>query len=211
MGWLMFGYAHAHARTHTHSHRQVLIDEWSRQGSQRIGSQKRPEGKDFWQGICLAVCNWQNKNLRTISGTLASERERERNKLAILFAEGCLGACIWCYRYTVWWYLSPWRDPGRWCTREGGLVTSHCCKLDNRQLFTSQGSPESQGWVLCCSAYSFVYCDASSLTSDACHFTNSVLFSVEIHMIAEIIPPSKLCLHYQSINLPPADFTLVLE
>ena len=110
-----------HARTHTHT--QILTAEWS----QQIGSlsRKRPEGKEFWQGICLAVSAWQNKSLRTLSGTPKKwEREREkRDKLVILSEEGCLGACIRCYRYRLMVSPPPLRsDPGEmmhWAGRLG--------------------------------------------------------------------------------------------
>lgn len=69
---LLQGSVHAYVCAHTHTHIPYRWVESSVQSTdwKSNSSWKRPEGKEFWQGICLAVSAWQNKSLRTFVGTL---------------------------------------------------------------------------------------------------------------------------------------------
>lgn len=144
--------------THTHTHRDLY--RWVESSVQSTdwksnSSWKRPKGKEFWQGICLAVSAWQNKSLRTLGGT-PGKLEREEQISDIV-----QGGMFWGLHLMLSLPsdgISPWGDPGRCAAgREGGSVTSHCCKLDNMQLFTTENRPESQVLSHVCSLVVFFH------------------------------------------------------
>lgn len=108
----------------------------------------------------------------------------ERNKLEILFAEGCLRACIWCYRYRL--MVSHLEvilgddAPGReaW-SRLIAVSWITCSCLHHKAARTPRvGSSVASAYVFFFIAMKFPHFRCMSLH-------NHVLYCVEINMIAE--------------------------
>lgn len=108
--------------THTHTHTQTSL-KMSGVNSAVNRLEVKLFMKDAWRkrvltrnlSRCLRLTKHQLTYTKWNSGEV-----RERNKLVILFAEGCLGACIWCYHYC--------------------LMTSHL------QVILRDGAPGREAW-----------------------------------------------------------------
>lgn len=74
----------------------------------------------------LTYVQWNSGEVREI---------KWKKKISDIVHGGMFGACMWCYHSDG---ISPWRGPGRCAAGRGGLVTSHCSKLDDMQLLTRQ-------------------------------------------------------------------------
>lgn len=99
-------------------------------------SRKGPEGKELWQKICLSVSAWQKKKAYVRSVELRrTERDKKKKKENQWY---CSRRDVWGphVMLSLWWYLTLKRS-WEMCSREGDLVTSHCSKLDDMQLFTT--------------------------------------------------------------------------
>lgn len=99
-------------------------------------SRKGPEGKELWQKICLSVSAWQKKRAYVRSVELRrTERDKKKKEENQWY---CSRRDVWGphVMLSLWWYLTLKRS-WEMCSREGDLVTSHCSKLDDMQLFTT--------------------------------------------------------------------------
>lgn len=110
----------------------------------------------------------KRETLRTPRGTAGEENDR--NKLAILFMEGCLGACIWCYRCRLIVSLFEVTLQDR-AGMGGAFVTSHCCNLDNNAYVYTRRQFKISAW--------------SSLASDTHYLTIMPFRCDEMNLIAK--------------------------
>lgn len=197
---------------HTHGpHRWVA-------SSGQIRSRQRPEGKESWQGIRLAVCLWLNKTKKTNNLTHYRWNSGELGKVSRgANLTYCLQRDVWrpasdsiatltdgiCRLEEIW---------GRWCAGEReawsrpialSWITGGCLHRGPAQKLTGRAS------LLVCRSLVFTphFRRTSShkhhlfLCRDEPDSGDNVIYS----------PFNKPSCHYQSVNLLPVGFASILE
>lgn len=119
----------------THRH---LTDEGSRQrswcGHQTVHERALKEKSFDRKFVSLSLIDKTKAYVRSVE-LRRSERDKKKKKKNQWY---CSRRDVWGLHamLSLWWYLTLKRS-WEMCSREGGLVTSHCSKLDDMQLFTT--------------------------------------------------------------------------